>query len=104
MSRTRKAGAWPRAGRTVRRPRITTGSTLRQRMGQPLLRRTAPGAGPFGATGDKCYFPMARDSGQRQVERRTQEDRHLAAGDGLVGAVAPAAAAAGDAVRRELLD
>src|SRR5262245_52181231 len=105
MSRTRygeNGCAW--TGRTASSPRITTRSTVRQRMGQPLLERTAPGVGPFEATGNRCYFPIAKDSWQRQVERHGEEDRHLAAGDRLAGAVVAAAAAAGDAVRRELLD
>src|SRR5690606_20827890 len=39
-----------------------------------------------------------------QVEGALDEDRHLCAGDGAVGAVVAAAAAAGDAFRSQLLD
>src|ERR1700709_1616682 len=102
MSFTRKAGAWPRAGSTARRPGIKNERTNR-RAGLVLMERLSFGNGRLSAT-RTCDFRGKISSWQRQMERRSQEDRHLAAGDRLIGAVVAAAAAGGDAVRRELLD
>src|SRR5436305_15033453 len=98
MSFTRKAGAWPRAGRTARRPRIESRRARLDLMERLLQERSVV------CTPCRCDFPRKISSRQRQVERYGQEDRHLAAGVRLLGAVVAAAAAGGDAVGRELLD
>src|SRR5947199_10016598 len=99
-SRTRKAGcAW--TGRPARRPTITNKRMNRQ---AGLVLMEAPWKRSILSAPCTCDFRGKISSRQGEMERRGQEDRHLAAGDRLVGAGVAAAAAAGDAVRRELLD